>query len=131
MIIGAIGRAHSGLASGAHAATCPIGRGGGTTKTRIVFRDILRDKDLVFCVSYSLTNHATQPSHPEESDRAHRLWARPEHVFDFSSNDRRSLVLSRRCVSAGLSCSSAPAAMESKKSVRNALHYISTPCRLA
>ena len=66
-IIGAIGRAQSGLASGAHAATCPIGRGGGdTTKTRIVFRDILSEYDLVFCIPYSLTNHDTQPSHPEE-----------------------------------------------------------------
>ena len=74
MIIGAIGRAHSGLASGAHAATCPIGRGeGATTKTRIVFREVLSDEDPVFCIPYSLTNHATQPSHPEESDRAHGL----------------------------------------------------------
>ena len=70
----AIGRAQSGLASGAHAATCPIGRGGeGPTKMRIVFWEILRDEDPVFCVPYSLTNHSTQPNHPEESDRAHRL----------------------------------------------------------
>ena len=73
-IIGAIGRTPSGLASGAHAATYPIGRGGeGPTKTRIVFRDILRDNELVFYLPYSLTNQATQPSHPEESDRAHKL----------------------------------------------------------
>ena len=47
--------------------------GGATTKTRIVFRDILSEYDLVFCIPYSLTNHGTQPSHPEESGRAHRL----------------------------------------------------------
>ena len=73
-IIGAIGRAQSGLASGAHAATCPIGRGGeGPTKTRIVFWEVLEDEDPVFCVPYSLNDQATQSSHPEESDRAHRL----------------------------------------------------------
>ena len=43
------------------------------SKTRIVFRDILRDSDLVSCTPYSLTNQATQSSHPEESGRAHRL----------------------------------------------------------
>ena len=36
--------------------------GGATTKTRIVFREILRDRDPVFCVPHSLTNHDTQPS---------------------------------------------------------------------
>ena len=51
-------RQNSKWTCGAHAATYPIGRGGeGPTKTRIVFRDILRDDDLVFCIPHSLTNH--------------------------------------------------------------------------
>ena len=74
IIIGAIGRAHSGLESGAHAATCPIGRGGeGPTKMRIVFWEVLRDEDPIFCVSYSLTNHATQINPPRPTVRAKRL----------------------------------------------------------
>ena len=52
----------------------PRGRlGGGPTETRIVFRDSLGDKDLIFCVAHSLTNHNNQPSHQEVTSRAHRL----------------------------------------------------------
>ena len=52
----------------------PRGRlGGGPTETRIVFRDILRDRDMKTCGPYSLTNHTNQPSHQEVTSRAHRL----------------------------------------------------------
>ena len=47
--------------------------GGATTKTRIVFREILSDNDLVFRIPYNLTNHGTQPSHLVQSNRALRL----------------------------------------------------------
>ena len=39
--------------------------GGGPTETRIVLRDILSDRDLLFCVPHSLINHTSQPSHQE------------------------------------------------------------------
>ena len=52
----------------------PRGRlGGGPTETRIVFRDSLGDRDLFFCVPHRLTNHTSQPSHQEQSGRAHSL----------------------------------------------------------
>ena len=51
----------------------PRGRlGGGLTETRIVLRDILRYRDLLLSVPHSLINHTSQPSHQEQSDRAHR-----------------------------------------------------------
>ena len=46
---------------------------GGLTKARIVFRDILRDRDMKTCVPHSLTKHTNQPSHQEVTSRAHRL----------------------------------------------------------
>ena len=57
-----------------------------------MFRDTLRDGDLVFWIPYSLTNHATQPSHPEESDRTHRLWGKAETVSEKSLRYRRERI---------------------------------------
>ena len=47
--------------------------GVGPTETRIVYRDILRDDNLLLCIPHSLTNHTSKPSHQEQSGRAHRL----------------------------------------------------------
>ena len=70
----------------------PSAVGGATTKTRIVFRDILRDRDIKNCGSYSLTNHTNQPSHQKVTSRVHRLYDKPATVSEFSSSDRREGV---------------------------------------
>ena len=49
----------------AHVPRGRLALGGGPTETRIVLRDILSDRDLLFCVPHSLINHISQPSHQE------------------------------------------------------------------